>query len=371
VESAFRSALSAYREAYVAYVRRRDPAREPLDPAPRVVLVPGIGMFTGGRDAAEAALAGQIFLHTLRIMENAAALGGYRSLGEEDAFDAEYWPLELHKLSLPRRGGEMAGRVALVTGGGGAIGRAVCRALAGAGACVLVTDLDPVAAAGTADAAAEGAGPERVRPCGMDVTRERDVEAAFEDACLAFGGVDVVVSNAGVAYCASLEDTTLAQWQTSLAVNATGHFLVARAALRLFRRQGTGGSLVFVGTKNVTAPGRDFGAYSASKAAEAQLARVAAIEAGAMGVRVNVVNPDAVFGDSRLWSPALRASRAQSHGIAPDQLSDFYRGRSLLGVEVRAEDVADAVLFLAGPRASRTTGAMLAVDAGVREAFPR
>jgi NAD(P)-dependent dehydrogenase (short-subunit alcohol dehydrogenase family) len=196
------------------------------------------------------------------------------------------------------------------------------------------------------------------------------VAAALEQAVLDFGGVDVVVSNAGMAHCAPIESLELGDWERSLAVNATGHFLVTRAALRHFRRQGIGGALVFVATKNVTAPGKDFAAYSASKAAEAQLARVAAIEGGAIGVRVNMVNPDAIFGGSNLWSD-IRQERAKAYGVEPDKLETVYRGRTLLGVEVRAEDVAEAVLFLASDRSSRTTGAMIAVDGGVREAFVR
>ncbi|HKP76208.1 MAG TPA: SDR family oxidoreductase, partial [Longimicrobiaceae bacterium] len=203
-----------------------------------------------------------------------------------------------------------------------------------------------------------------------DVTRDADVATAFEAAALQFGGVDVVVSNAGMAHCAPIEALEVGDWERSLAVNATGHFLVTRAALRHFRRQGTGGAIVFVATKNVTAPGKDFAAYSASKAAEAQLARVAAIEGGPLGVRVNMVNPDAIFAGSTLWD-GIRGGRARAYGVEPARLEEVYRGRTLLGVEVRAEDVAEAVLFLAADRSSRTTGAMLPVDGGVREAFVR
>jgi NAD(P)-dependent dehydrogenase (short-subunit alcohol dehydrogenase family) len=341
-----------------------------LEAAPRVVLVPGIGMWTTGPTPRTAALARDIYLHTVGIMAGAESLGGYRSLPEAEGFRAEYWPLELYKLTLAPPDRELAGRVALVTGATGAIGREVALRLAAAGAQVVVTDLALSAAEALAGeiAAREGAGSALALP--LDVTREDGVEAALERACLEFGGVDVVVSNAGVAHCAPIESLELADWERSLAVNATGHFLVARAALRLLRRQGTGGSLVFVATKNVTAPGKDFAAYSASKAAEAQLARVAAIEGGPLGVRVNMVNPDAVFSGSGLWAE-IGPERARAHGIAPETLGDFYRGRTLLNVEVRAEDVAEAVLFLASDRSSRTTGAMLPVDGGVREAFPR
>jgi len=370
VARAFAAGLARYRaddEAYAARWRTDEPV---LDASPRIVLVPGIGMFTAGKDARAAGLARDIYLHTVGIMAGAETVGGYRSLAEEDQFRAEYWPLELFKLTLAPPERELARRVALVTGAAGGLGRAIARRLAAAGAHVVVTDRDEAGAHAVAGeiAGREGAG--TALGCTLDVTRDGDVAAAFERAALAFGGVDVVVSNAGIAHCAPIEALELEDWERSLAVNATGHFLVTRAALRHFRRQGTGGAMVFVATKNVTAPGKDFAAYSASKAAEAQLARVAAIEGGPLGVRVNMVNPDAVFEGSSLWAD-IRGERARAYGVAPERLEEVYRGRTLLGVEVRAEDVAEAVLFLASDRASRTTGAMLAVDGGVREAFVR
>jgi rhamnulose-1-phosphate aldolase/alcohol dehydrogenase len=366
----FREALGRWRADYLAYVERHRTDEPLLEPAPRVVLVPGVGMWTAGPNPRTAALARDIYLHTMGIMAGAESLGGYRSLPEPEGFRAEYWPLELYKLTLAPPERDLAGRVALVTGATGAIGREVSLRLAAAGAQVVVTDLASSAAEALAGeiTAREGAGSALALP--LDVTREDQVEAALERVCLEYGGVDVVVSNAGIAHCAPIESLELADWERSLAVNATGHFLLARAALRLLRRQGTGGSLVFVATKNVTAPGKDFAAYSASKAAEAQLARVAAIEGGPLGVRVNMVNPDAVFAGSGLWTE-IGPERARAHGIAPEALGDFYRARTLLNVEVRAGDVAEAVLFLASDRSSRTTGCMLPVDGGVREAFPR
>ena len=366
----FREALGRWRADYLAYVERNRTDEPVLEPAPRVVLVPGVGMWTAGPNPRTAALARDIYLHTMGIMAGAESLGGYRSLPEPEGFRAEYWPLELYKLTLAPPERDLAGRVALVTGATGAIGREVSLRLAAAGAQVVVTDLAPAAAEALAGeiTARDAAGSALALP--LDVTREDQVEAALERVCLEYGGVDVVVSNAGIAHCAPIESLELADWERSLAVNATGHFLLARAALRLLRRQATGGSLVFVATKNVTAPGKDFAAYSASKAAEAQLARVAAIEGGPLGVRVNMVNPDAVFAGSGLWTE-IGPERARAHGIAPEALGDFYRARTLLNVEVRAEDVAEAVLFLASDRSSRTTGCMLPVDGGVREAFVR
>ncbi|MFN2431823.1 MAG: SDR family oxidoreductase, partial [Gemmatimonadota bacterium] len=197
------------------------------------------------------------------------------------------------------------------------------------------------------------------------------VEAALERAALEYGGVDVVVSNAGVAHCAPIESLELADWERSFAVNATGHFLVAREGLRILEAQGLGGAFVFVATKNVMSPGKDFAAYSASKAAEAQLAKVLALEGGAHGIRSNLVNPDAVFRDSKLWSADVRRERARAQGISVEELEDFYRTRNLLATPVRPEDVAEAVLFLASDRAAKTTGCTITVDGGVKDAFPR
>ena len=370
VAAAFGAALERWRADYAAYVERWRSDEPRLEPSPRVVLVPGLGMWTVGPNPKTAALAGEIYRHTMGIMAGAEALGGYRSLPEREAFRAEYWPLELFKLSLAPPSRELAGRVALVTGAAGGLGRAIALRLAAAGAQVVVTDVDaaryePVA---RAIMAKEGAGSARALP--LDVTSQESLEAALRAAALEYGGVDVVVSNAGVAHCAPIEALEAADWERAVSINATGHFFVTRAALRHWRRQGTGGSLVVVATKNVTAPGKDFAAYSASKAAQAQLARVAAIEGGPLGVRVNMVNPDAIFEGSGLWAE-IGPERARAHGIDPAKLGEFYRTRTLLNVEVRAEDVAEAVLFLAGDRSSRTTGAMIAVDGGVREAFVR
>jgi len=370
VARAFAVGLERYRaddQAYAARWRTDEPV---LDPSPRIVLVPGIGMFTAGKDAKSAGLARDIYLHTIGIIAGAETLGGYRSLPEAEQFRAEYWPLELYKLTLAPPERELARRVALVTGAASGLGRAIAARLAAAGAHVVVTDRDEAGARAVADeiAGREGAG--IATACPLDVTRDGEVDAAFARAALELGGVDVVVSNAGIAHCAPIEELEMEDWERSLAVNATGHFLVTRAALRHFRRQGTGGAMVFVATKNVTAPGKDFAAYSASKAAEAQLARVAAIEAGPIGVRVNMVNPDAIFGGSSLWD-GIREERARAYGVPPERLEEVYRGRTLLGIEVRADDVAEAVLFLASDRSSRTTGTMIPVDGGVREAFVR
>ena len=342
-----------------------------VDSLPRVVLVPGLGMFTAGKDRRTAGIVDDIYHHTIGVLGNAEAFGRYVSLSAKDAFDVEYWPLELYKLTLAPPEKELARRIALVTGGGSGIGRAVAKKLAAEGAHVVVGDLDGPSARRTADEIVAAAGGGRALGLEMDVTREASVRAAFEDTVLAYGGLDILVSNAGVAHSAPVVRLELADWERSFAVNSTGHFIVAREAMRLMTAQGLGGALVFVATKNVMSPGKDFAAYSAAKAAEAQLAKVLALEGAPHGIRSNIVNPDAVFQDSKLWSDEIRRERAAAQGITVDRLEDFYRTRNLLGVGILPEDVAEAVLFLASDRSAKTTGCSVTVDGGVRDAFPR
>ena len=359
-------------EEYSQRYKEHDTGGEPmLDPYPRVVLVPGVGMWTTGRDYRGALISGAIYHHTIAVMRTAQSVGEYTSLTPRDAYEAEYWPLELYKLTLDPPEREMASRVALVTGGAHGIGRAIALRLAAEGAHVAVADIDQDGAQSLSEELNRTHGHGKAIACRMDVTSEEEVAAAFREVRLAYGGLDILVSNAGIAPVGAMDELSLADWQRALDINTTGHFLVAREAVRMMREQAIGGSLVFMGTKNVTSPGRDFGAYSASKAAEVQLAKVLAIENGEYGIRCNVVNPDAIFEGSGLWSREVREQRARAHGIPVEDLEDFYRGRNLLKERITAEDVAEAVLFLAGDRSSKTTGAMIPVDGGLRDAFPR
>ncbi len=370
--AAVEEALGVFEREYTAYFEaHRFPGAELSDPLPRVVLVPGVGMFTAGRDRRTAGIVDDIYHHTIDVIGNASAFGRYVSLTARDAFDVEYWPLELYKLTLAPPEKELARRIALVTGGASGIGRAIARRLAAEGAHVVVGDLDGAGAARTADEITGAVGAGRALGLAMDVTSEASVRAAFEAAVLAYGGLDILVSNAGTAHSAPVAAMALEDWERSFAVNARGHFLVAREAMRLLTAQGIGGALVFIATKNVMAPGKDFAAYSAAKAAQAQLAKVLALEGAPHGIRANIVNPDAVFQDSKLWSDDVRRQRAAAQGIAVADLEDFYRKRNLLAVRILPEDVAEAALFLASDRSAKTTGCTLTVDGGVREAFPR
>jgi rhamnulose-1-phosphate aldolase/alcohol dehydrogenase len=341
------------------------------DPYPRVIVVAGLGMFTTGKDRRTAGIVSDIYRHTISVLGAASSFGRYVSLSAQEAFDVEYWPLELYKLAQAPPEKELARRIALVTGAASGIGRAAALRLAAEGAHVVLGDLDGAGAAKVADEVVSAVGPGRAVGVEMDVTREESVRAAFEEALLTYGGLDLIVSNAGIAHSAPVDQMALADWERSFAVNATGHFLVAREGLRILKAQGLGGAFVFVATKNVVSPGKDFAAYSAAKAAEAQLAKVLALEGGPFGIRSNIVNPDAVFRDSRLWSPEVRAERARAQGISVDELEDFYRKRNILARPILPEDVAEAILFLASDRSAKTTGCTITVDGGVKDAFPR
>lgn len=368
---AARQAYEEWARDYEEYYQAHQTGEGMLPPVPRVVLVAGVGMFSVGKDSRAATISSDIYHHTISIIEAAEGLGGYRSLPVEDAFAAEYWPLELYKLTLAPPEKELSRRVVLVTGAAGAIGAGIARRFASEGAHVVCADLDLERSTALAAELSKSNPANRAIAARMDVTDEASVREACKQAILEYGGVDVVVSNAGIAKACPIDELSLADWEGSFAVNARGHFLVAREALRVMKAQGTGGSFVFIATKNVTAPGKEFGAYSASKAAEAQLARVLALEGAAYGIRSNMVNPDAVFAGSGLWSQEVREQRAKAQGIDAAEIEEYYRKRNLLQVEVTAADVAEAALFYASDRSAKTTGSMLPVDGGLREAFPR
>ena len=372
VKAALDAAVARFAADYTAYFEAHNREGATLQDAyPRVVVVGGLGMFTTGKDRRTAGIVSDIYHHTISVLGAASSFGRYVSLSAQDAFDVEYWPLELYKLAQAPPEKELSRRIALVTGAAGGIGRAVALRLAAEGAHVVVTDVDAAGARKVAEEVIAAQGGGRALGLGLDVTSEAAVRAALEEAVLAYGGLDIVVSNAGIAHSAPVDRMELADWERSFAVNSTGHFLIARESMRVLKAQGLGGALVFVATKNVMSPGKDFSAYSASKAAEAQLAKVLALEGGPAGIRSNIVNPDAVFRDSKLWSEDVRRERARAQGISVDELEDFYRKRNILARPILPEDVAEAVLFLASDRSAKTTGCTLTVDGGVKDAFPR
>ncbi len=366
-------AIAAYRAEYAAYYARcRRPDSPGLrDPNPVVILVPGVGMVTFAADKSTARIAGEYYVNAINVMRGAEAVSRYRGLPEQEAFDIEYWLLEEAKLQRLPKPKALAGRVALVTGGAGGIGGAVARRLAEDGACIVLADIDAGQLAAAQARLAQAVGRDRVAGVVCDVTDEAAVARAFSEAALAFGGVDIVVSNAGIASAAPLEDTSLDLWTRNMDVLATGYFLVAREGFRQLRATGRGGAIVFVASKNALVASPNASAYCTAKAAEIQLARCVALEGAPHGIRVNVVNPDAVLRDSRIWQGEWRDQRAQAYNTAPDALDEVYRQRSLLRRSVYPEDIAEAVHFFASERSAKSTGNVLNVDAGHAPAFTR
>jgi rhamnulose-1-phosphate aldolase/alcohol dehydrogenase len=369
---AFREGVAAFEERYVAYATRHAGDGVAMrDPAPRVVLVRGAGVVTTGPDGLQASVAAALYERGIAVLSTTAGLGGFAPLTESETFDVEYWPMELYKLRLLPPPKELAGRVALVTGGASGIGRAVAQRLAAAGAHVVVADRNQPGAQEVATELVQRYGERRGLAVGMEVTDEAAVRRAFEETVLTYGGVDVIVSNAGISTSHPLEETTLDEWNLNQSILGTGYFLVAREAFKVLRRQNRGGSIIFVASKNGLVGGRNAAAYSSAKALEIHLARCLAEEGGAAGIRINTVNPDAVLQGSSIWSSAWREERARTYGIPPDQLEEHYRARTTLRVNVFPEDVAEAVLFFASPRSAKSTGNILNVDGGVVAAYTR
>ena len=365
--------VEKYRQGYEAYYERCKQADSPKmrDPHPVLVLIPGLGMLSFQRDKATARYASEYYVQTIHVMRWAEGVSSYAPISEKEAFGIEYWILEERKLQLLPKPRSLEGRVALVTGGAGGIGSATARRLLGEGANLVLVDIDPKAADDAAAAMQKEFGADRVRALSCDVTDENQVRAAFASAVTEYGGVDIVVSNAGIASAAPVESTTLEVWSRNVSVLATGYFLVSREAFRLLRRQGRGGAIVFVGSKNALVASAGASAYCTAKAAELHLARCLALEGAEAGIRVNVVNPDAVIRGSRIWSGNWKQERAESNKIREEEVEEFYRQRSLLKRSVFPEDIAEAVYFLASDLSAKSTGNIVNVDAGNLTAFTR
>jgi NAD(P)-dependent dehydrogenase (short-subunit alcohol dehydrogenase family) len=372
---ALRTGVEAYGGWYRDYYAHNvdeETGQFPIDPVgPRVVLIPGVGIVTSGADAARARTARDLYHRAIAVQDAADAVGGFRSLSESEAFAIEYWPLERYKLAQAPARGELAGKVAVVTGGASGIGRAAARLLAERGAHVVVADLNLDGARQVADELIAAHGLRRSLAVATDVTDEAAVQEMVRQAVLEYGGLDILVASAGLATSAPVTETTLEEWELNYAVLARGYFLAARETFRVLLEQGRGGSVVFVGSKNALVAGANAAAYSSAKAASLHLARCLAEEGGPHGIRVNTVNPDAVIQGSSIWSSDWKAERASTYGVTEDDLPGFYRGRTKLGVNVYPEDVAEAIGFLAGPRAAKSTGNVINVDGGVTAAYPR
>jgi len=366
-------AIRQYRESYAAYYQRCAGPKDPpmRDANPVVILVPGVGRITFAADKTTARLAGEFYANAINVMRGAEAIGRYLGLDEREAFNIEYWALEEAKLRRMPRPAPLAGRIALVTGGAGGIGAATAVRLLSEGACVMLLDRDADALEQTAQKLKAKAGKDVVRSAVCDVTSEEQVAMAFAACAREFGGLDILVANAGIASSAPIEDTTVELWRKNHDVLAEGYFLTARSAFALMKLQ-KGGAIVFIGSKNGIAPAVNASAYASAKAAALHLARCLALEGAPHGIRVNTVNPDAVIKGSRIWDGDWRRERAGAYGIdAGEALEAHYRNRSMLKRDVLPDDVAEAVYFFASDMSAKSTGNMLNVDAGNAQAFTR
>ncbi|MGS5088321.1 bifunctional rhamnulose-1-phosphate aldolase/short-chain dehydrogenase [Hydrogenophaga sp. A37] len=366
--------LAGYRADYAAYYERCKRANSPAlrDPNPVVILLPRIGMVTIAKDKATARIAGEFYVNAINVMREANAVDRYVGLPEQEAFDIEYWLLEEAKLQRMAKPKPMVGKVALVTGGAGGIGQAIAKRILADGGCVVLADIDQDALNTVGAELAKAHGKDHVRGVRCDVTDEASVIAAFDRAAIEFGGVDILVSNAGIASAAPIEDTSLALWNKNQSILATGYFLVGREAFKQMKAQGTGGAIIMIASKNGMVASNQATAYCAAKAAEIQLSRSFALEGAPLGIRSNVVNPDAVIRGSKIWTGKWSEERAAANKIDEGDLEAFYRDRSMLKRSVFPEDIAEATYFFAAEHLSaKSTGNILNVDAGNLAAFTR
>ncbi|WP_339177878.1 bifunctional aldolase/short-chain dehydrogenase [Bacillus sp. FSL R5-0560] len=372
LEDLLKSGIERFKAEYQAYFARNQQEGDQIfESAPRVILIPGIGMVNTGKSLAMSKVSGALYQRAIAVMKGSTSLGQFVSLNENESYHVEYWPLELYKLTLAPPEAEFSRKVALVTGGAGGIGSAACRRFAAEGGHVIAADLNIEGAQKIAEEINETYGEGRAMAVKMDVTNEEEVQSAFEEAALTYGGIDIVVNNAGLATSSPFDETSLKEWNLNINVLGTGYFLVAREAFKQMKQQNIGGSMVFVGSKNAVYAGKNASAYSSVKALETHLARCIAAEGGEYGIRVNSVLPDAVLQGSAIWGSSWREERAAAYGIGQDQLEEHYRKRTTLLVNIYPQDIAESIAFLASSKAEKTTGCMVTVDGGVPAAFTR
>ena len=365
--------VEQYRKGYAAYYEacKHDDSPAMRDPNAVIYLIPGVGMISFANNKSTARVSAEFYINAINVMRGASAVSTYQGLPQQEAFDIEYWLLEEAKLQRMPKAKSLAGQVAFVTGAAGGIGLATAARLLSEGACVMLADIDDAALVKAQDELASAFGSDVVRPLKMDVTDEAQVLAGLDRVTLEFGGLDILVSNAGMASSAPIEETSLKMWNRNMNVLSTGYFLVSREAFKVFRTQGIGGSIVFVASKNGLAASPNAAAYCTAKASEIHLARCLALEGAGAQIRVNVVNPDAVLRGSKIWTGEWKEQRAAAYDLSTDDLEAHYRDRSMLKRSVFPEDIAEAIYFLASDSSAKSTGNIINVDAGNAQSFTR
>ena len=365
--------FAEYREGYKAYYNtcKHDNSPAMRDPNPVVILIPGVGMFTFAKDKTMARLASEYYINAINVMRGAEAISEYTSLPRQEAFDIEYWLLEEAKLQRMPKPKPLSGRVALITGSAGGIGKAIAKKMASEGACVILNDINTDRLEGAKAEFIKTFGKDAVATTLLDVTNSDSISEALANACLAFGGVDIIVNNAGISLSKPIADHTIADWDKVYDILVKGQFLVTREAVEVMRKQGFGGDIVNIVSKNAVVSGPNNLAYGSAKAAQAHGTRLMAAELGGDKIRVNMVNPDAVIADSNIWAGGWAEGRAKAYGITVAELPAYYAKRTLLNEIILPEDIANATFALVGGLLNKSTGNAINVDGGVAMGFLR
>jgi rhamnulose-1-phosphate aldolase/alcohol dehydrogenase len=358
-----------YADYYTACKHPDSPAMR--DPNPVVILYPGIGMFTFAKDKQTARVAAEFYINAINVMRGAEAISEYTALPRQEAFNIEYWLLEEAKLQRMPKPKVLTGKIALVTGSAGGIGKAIAKKFAEEGACVVLNDLNEERLKNAETEFIQQFGKDQVRSVLLDVTDGTSIQSAYENVVLQFGGVDIIVNNAGISISKSIAEHSLEEWDRLYDILVKGQFMVSKEGITILRKQGMGGDIVNIVSKNAVVAGPNNPGYGSAKAAQAHLTRLMAAELGADKIRVNAVNPDAVIADSNIWSGGWAEGRAKAYGISVEDLPAYYAKRTLLNEIIIPEDIANACFAFVGGLLKKSTGNALNVDGGVGMAFLR
>jgi rhamnulose-1-phosphate aldolase/alcohol dehydrogenase len=365
--------FEAYRKMYADYYNSCKHENSPAirDANPVVILYPGVGLFTFAKDKQTARVAAEFYINAINVMKGAEAISEYTSLPRQEAFNIEYWLLEEAKLQRMPKAKPLSGRIALVTGSAGGIGKAIAKKFAAEGACVIINDINEERLQAATDEFQKLFGKDNAAAVTLDVTSKETIAKAMESAALAFGGVDIIVNNAGISTSKSIADHTIADWDKLYDILVKGQFLVSQAGIEIMQKQQIGGDIINIVSKNAVVAGPNNAGYGSAKAAQAHLTRLMAAEVGADKIRVNTVNPDAVIADSNIWAGGWAEGRAKAYGITVEELPAYYAKRTLLNETILPEDIANACFAFAGGLLNKSTGNVLNVDGGVAMAFLR